>query len=510
MQNEISRRLMLKLAAGGTAMAALVGSRDLAQAAEADAVTIGWPLDVPSWDPNQHFIPDVQSIYKMVFDQPLGQTPDLALTPFLFKSWEMSDNSTSLAFELQEGVVFHNGDPLTTEDVRYTFVERSKDKSLDLGTGWGKLKDIIVESPTKAVMKFAVPDPTAVPWLAFLGSFVVPQKYLTSVGVAGFNQKPIGSGPYKLVDYAVNARMVLERNEQYWGPKPKIRRVTIEIIKDPSARVAAVEAGQVDITVAIPVRDTVRLEKSPSLATKLNPQARVVLLQIRNDMAFADQNVRLGLAHAIDKEALSKAFYGGAAKPLSVVATPGTPGYLPDFHFKYDPALAAEYLAKSGFGPKKPVKIGFATTNGAFPSDYDIARAIVQMAAKVGIACDLQIIDLPQYFALNAGNKLPEISLYSWDNAVGDPEMFSGYLLNPKMPFSAWKAKEIGDEIMALFAEGDNAKRLDGYRKVEQEATNIAASIPLLQTIQTLAWRKSLNFATYGNGWVLPQVMSWS
>jgi peptide/nickel transport system substrate-binding protein len=61
-----------------------------------------------------------------------------------------------------------------------------------------------------------------------------------------------------------------------------------------------------------------------------------------------------------------------------------------------------------------------------------------------------------------------------------------------------------------LFAEGDNAKRLDGYRKVEQEATNIAASIPLLQTIQTLAWRKNLNFATYGNGWVLPQVMSWS
>src|ERR1700733_2791042 len=147
----------------------------------------------------------------MVFDQPLGQTPDLALIPFLFKKWEMSDKSTSLAFELQDEVVFHNGDKLTTEDVRYTFVERSKDKSLDLGTGWGKIKDIVIESPTKSVMKFSVPDPTAVPWLAFLGSFVVPQKYLTSVGVAGFNQKPIGSGPYKLVEYAVNARIVLER-----------------------------------------------------------------------------------------------------------------------------------------------------------------------------------------------------------------------------------------------------------------------------------------------------------
>ena len=96
------------------------------------------------------------------------------------------------------------------------------------------------------------------------------------------------------------------------------------------------------------------LQKDAGFAAALEPITRVVLLQVRNDLAFADKNVRLAAHHAIDKAALSKAFYGGAAVPLSVPATPGTPGYLPDFTFNYDPELAKQYLAKSSFGPAIP------------------------------------------------------------------------------------------------------------------------------------------------------------
>ena len=85
--------------------------------------------------------------------------------------------------------------------------------------------------------------------------------------------------------------------------------------------------------------------RKAGLAAELDPITRVVLLQMRADLAFADKNVRLAAHHAIDKAALSKAFYGGAAVPLSVFATPGTPGYLTDFTFKYDPALAKQLLA---------------------------------------------------------------------------------------------------------------------------------------------------------------------
>ncbi len=140
---------------------------------------------------------------------------------------------------------------------------------------------------------------------------------------------------------------------------------------------AAIQSGQVDCTLNVPVREVERFNKEGGFAAEINPITRVILLNVRADLAFADKNVRLAAHHAIDKAALSKAFYGGAAVPLSVLATPGTPGYLTDFSFKYDPALAKELLAKSNFSPANPVKIGLAATNGQFPSDYDIARAIV-------------------------------------------------------------------------------------------------------------------------------------
>ena len=237
-----------------------------------------------------------------------------------------------MAVELRDDVTFHNGDKMTTEDFRYTFFERIKSgMKLDTANSWKKVEDIVIESPTKATMKFNAPAPTAPQWMAFLGSYIVPKKYIESRRLDNFLKNPIGTGPYKLAEYELNSRIVLERNDKYWGPKPKIARVTIEIIKDPSARVAAIQSGQADFTINVPVREAERFQKEPALAAELNPITRVILLQVRADLGFADKNVRLAAHHAIDKAALSKAFYGGAAVPLSVLATPGTPGYLTDF-----------------------------------------------------------------------------------------------------------------------------------------------------------------------------------
>jgi peptide/nickel transport system substrate-binding protein len=506
---ELQRRTFLQIVAAGAAgICARIGD---AAAADQNAVTIGWPNDVPSWDPNQRFTPDAQPIFKAVFDQPLDQDANLKLIPHLIKGWELAPDGLSMAVELRDDVLFHNGDKMTTEDFRYAFFERIKaGVKLDTANSWQNVQDIVVESPTKATMKFSSPAPTAPQWMAFLGSYIVPKKYLEAQGLDVFRQKPVGTGPYKLVEYELNSRIVLERNDRYWGPKAKIARVTYQIIKDPSARVAAIQSGQVDCTINVPVRETTRFEKEPGLAAELNPITRAILLQVRNDLAFADQNVRLAAHHAIDKEALSKAFYNGAAVPLSVSATPGSPGDLADFRFKHDPELAKQYLAKSGYGPDKPVKIGFAATNGHFPSDYDIARAIVQMWKRVGIDANLEVIEYAKYFELNRATKLPEATLYSWDNATGDPEIFTGYLLNPNKPFSAWKGAEIGEKLKGLFSMVDYEKRIAGYRELNRFAVEVGATIPLLQSVLTLVRKKNLAYVKYANGWILPQSMQWS
>jgi peptide/nickel transport system substrate-binding protein len=510
---KLQRRSFLQMVMG-TGLGAGLGATTRfapAVAATADAATIGWPNDVPSWDPNQRFTPDAQPIFKAVFDQPLDQDPQLKLVPHLIKSWQLAPDALSMAVELRDDVTFHNGDPMTTDDFRYTFFERIKaGVKLDTANSWKKVKDIVVESPTKATMMFDSPAPTAPQWMAFLGSYIVPKKYIEGGGLDNFLKAPIGTGPYTLVEYELNSRMVLQRYDRYWGPKPKIARITVQVIKDPSARVAAIQSGQTDCTINVPVREVERFGAEAGFAAELNPITRVILLQVRADLAFADPNVRLAAHHAVDKAALSKAFYAGAAVPLSVLATPGTPGYLPDYTFPYDPDLAKRLLAQSGFGPDKPVKIGFATTNGQFPSDYDIARAIVQMWKRVGIEADLQVIEYAKYFELNRGAKLPEVTLYSWDNATGDPEIFSGYQLNPKMPFSPWKDEDIGQKVLALFGVADYDKRIAGYRELERYAVEHGATMPLLQSVVTVVRKKNLTYTKYGNGWVLPQTMAWS
>jgi len=505
---KMQRRTFLK-----TASAAALGAVSPFSVATAanDSVTIGWPNDVPSWDPNQRFTPDAQPLFKAVFDQPLDQNPQLKVIPHLIKNWSLAPDAMSMAVELRDDVSFHNGDKMTTDDFHYTFFERIKSGvKLDTANSWKKVDDIVVDSPTKATMKFNSPAPTAPQWLAFLGSYIVPKKYIESQGLDNFIKKPIGTGPYKLAEYELNSRIVLEGYDNYWGPKAKIPHVTIQIIKDPSARVAAIQSGQVDCTINVPVREVDRFAKESSFAAEMNPITRVILIQVRADLAFADKNVRLAAHHAIDKAALSKAFYGGAAVPLSVLATPGTPGYLPDFTFKYDPALAKELLAKSNYSPSNPVKIGFATTNGQFPSDYDIARAIVQMWKKVGIDADLQVIEYAKYFELNRASKLPEATLYSWDNATGDPEIFSGYQLNPKMPFSTWKDQDVGNRVLALFSVADYKKRIAGYRDLERYAVENGATIPLLQSVVTVVRKRNLKYTKYGNGWLLPQTLQWT
>jgi peptide/nickel transport system substrate-binding protein len=509
MASDLPRRRLLQLIAG----AAAGTFTPLAQAVAAsnDTAIIGWPNDVPSWDPNQRFTPDAQPIFKVVFDQPLDQDPELKLVPHLIKAWRLAPDALSMTIELRDDVTFHNGDKMTTADFRYTFFERVKSGAkLDIANSMRKLQDIVIESPTKATMKFDSPAPTMPQWMAFLGSYVVPKNYIEGAGFENFLQKPIGTGPYKLAEYELNSRIVLERYDDYWGPKPKIGRVIIQIVKDPSARVAAIQSGQVDCTINVPVREVQRFAQDGAFAAEINPITRVIMLNVRADLAFADKNVRLAAHHAIDKLALSKAFYGGAAVPLSVLATPGTPGYIPDFNFKYDPALAKQFLAQSGFGPDKPVKIGFAATNGQFPSDYDIARAIVGMWKPVGIDADLQVIEYPKYFELNRGGKLPEATLYSWDNATGDPEIFSGYHLNPKMPFSPWKDEDIGNRVLALFAVADYDKRITGYKDLERYAVENGASMPLLQSVVTVVRKQNLSYQKYGNGWLLPQTLQWT
>ncbi len=480
--------------------------------AEQDSLTIAYPFDVPSWDPTAATFTGAQSLYKAVFDSPLQYSPDLKLMPRLIAAWGWQDaQKRRLEITLRSDVLFHDGSKLTTEDVKYSIIDRpAKDSTLLIRRIMPPIDAVEIVSPTKAVIVYTNPSPAAAIYFGFLAGYFVPKAYIERVGEDGFKQHPIGAGPYRLAQYDRGSRIVLEAFDKYWGGAPKIKHVIFQIVTDASARVAAVESGRADMAVEVPGREMTRLGTLPGLVASAEPFAQVVMILIPSYVpAMQDEKVRQAMQMSIDKAAISKAFYGGVAIPLSVLATPGTPGYVEGFSTPFDKAGAAALLKSAGFGPDNPVKFPLIATNGAFPNDFDVARAIAAMWRAIGIQADIQEVSLAKYVDLNHSATLPGPALYSWANPTGDPEDYTGKILDAALPFSGWKDAAVGDRVHTLIVEPDDAKRNAGWQALNKDATEHAWAIPLYQSVVTMVHKKALHVVEYQGGYIMPADYSW-
>jgi peptide/nickel transport system substrate-binding protein len=477
-----------------------------AAAADEPTITLAYPIDVPSWDPIAASSLLTISLYKCVFDKPLNIMPDLSFGPSVVASYKFLDTSGEvLELEFRPDVTFHNGDKLTADDFKFTFFDRIKaDRTLTLGGTWNIIEAIETPSPTRAIVHFGSPFVAATQILADSSAYIVPRRYFEQVGRDGFNQKPIGSGPYRVIDYQRDSRIVLEAYDKYWGGRAKIRNVTFQIIKDTSARIAAVQSGQVDFAHNLPVREITRLGALPGLAGVIHSITNVVLIHMVNKGIYKDRNLRLAMHRAIDKAALSKAFLGGKGEPLSMWSGSGMPANDPTFNFSYDPNKAKELLAESGFTNGKPAKIEFTTFNGVFPNDFDLARAIVQMWKNVGIEANLSVMELTKFAELARNDRIEAPALSSWFNASGDPQVYSGTLLDPKKRFAIWRSDDIPPRLDPLLVEADYDKRIAGYRQFDRWAIEQGYAVPLLQGVGTVVHAKRINYVPFKNGWILP------
>jgi len=472
---------------------------------------IAFPVDVPSWDPTAFTAPPGQSIFKAVFDSPMFVDDNQEAVPRLIKSYRwLDDEGKELELEFRDDVYFHDGSKMTAEDFKFTFDRAIQNKTLSLNGMMATLTSVEVIEPYKAVATFSIASPTVLKYLGFLAAYILPKDYFEKVGEAGFQKQPIGAGPYKLVDYQRGSRITLEAFDKYWQGEPDIKRVIFEIVPDSSARVAAVESGRVDVSAQIPVREVARLEKNPKLEAKVYPYSEIYILQIPSYVdTFQSVHLRRAMQMAIDKQGLSRAFYNNVAKPISLLATKDSPGDVAGFDTPFDRDKAIEELAKAGYSKDKPLKIRLFSSNNTFPSDYDMARAIAQMWSQIGVETTVEEITVAKYLELSHSSKLDGVMLYSWANATGDPEIFTGRILDPRMRFSTWKEPELGDEFDRLNTQMDEEKRLEGYRQLNIKAAENAWSIPVLQSVSTIVHNKDLNVPTYQTGYILPQEYSW-
>lgn len=494
--------------AGSAALAGL-GASTTAAAAGAP-LTIAFPVDVSTWDPLARVAPNPISIYRCVFDAALDIDEKGALSPAIVTAWRWKDTAgTVLELDLRDDVYFHNGDKASSDDFKFTFFDRlHADKTLQVGGIWWALEKIETPSPTRAVMHFKAPMVSAPAYLAYLGGYLMPRKYFEKVGKEGFMAKPIGSGPYRLTDYQADSRVTLTAFDKHWRGEAKIRDVVFQVVKDSTARISAVQAGQSGFASALPLKQAVRLGTTQGLASKITPTSDTYLIHMINAGPTADKNVRLAMHHAIDKQAIARAFFNDVPKPQSTPAAPGTPAYDPDFTFAHDPALSKTLLAASGFSTAKPVKVPFLATNGVYPGDLDMARAIVQMWKAVGIDAQLTVIEPAQFFTQAANGTLAGPVLWMWQNGSGDPELSAGSYLNPKGSFAVWRSPDISAYLDPLTAQTDEVKRIAGYKTFHRWAVEQGYAVPLLQGIATAAYKHSVNYTPFVSGWMLPDYWS--
>ena len=500
----LNRRALLQLSAASLTLFA--GLPTFAQAI--DELVIAYNVNLPSWDPTvgpSAVNPTIQGLYQSVFDQYILQQPDLKPAPGLLTEWGWNDDKTKISMTVRDGVTWHDGSPFTAEDVAWSLTRAADEKTGNpIQFIWSTLANIKADG-NKVTADVARFEPTIFKWMYFLTGYVLPKTYYEKVGAEGFEAAPIGTGPYMVDKFERNAFVRLKANANYWGGKPEFDTVTIKFVTDATARVAEIESGNSHVTLEVPYEEYDRLKAT--LNGTAIPVSDIGMIFLNDIDVMLDPNVRKAAAHAIDKQTIIDRLLSGYGVAIDTLQTPEYEAYDPSIKVPYDPELAVKLLADSGYSVEKPVKFTIQTTKGFKPKDYEMIQAIVGLWRKVGIEAEIEVYEIAKHYELRAADQLAPAAFYNWGNSVGDPTTSTGFAMYGPSPHSVWDGQDLIDMINPLWGEKDEAKRIDGWKKVDAFIAENALVIPLLQYVQPILSAKGVIVTPHASGALLPQLM---
>ncbi|WP_027399028.1 ABC transporter substrate-binding protein [Anaerovorax odorimutans] len=258
---------------------------------------VGIGTDINTWDIVNFPDGDARFVWAQIYDTLVRLDSDLNMVPGLAESWEPEDNGKVWIFHLRKNIKFHDGTPFNAEAVVYSYSDRAyvtKTNTLQLEN---------VEAIDENTVKFTCARPMPLP--TYLTHIAWPIVSPSSVDSAGEFKDPIGTGPFKLVDYVKEQKIVLEKNENYWGDDVKLDKVIFNIIPDASARVMALSSGDVDMIIKVPESSVAKLEKDKDITVNRKLTTFTDFLQFNcKNSPFDDLNVRKAVAYAVDTKSI--------------------------------------------------------------------------------------------------------------------------------------------------------------------------------------------------------------
>jgi len=429
-----------------------------------------------------------------------GETPGL-ITPFLVlyavhdalvkpmpgkpqagslaESWTVSPDGLVYEFVLRPGVKFHNGDPLTAEDVKFSF-ERYRGAAASLM----KARVAAVEIVDPQRVRFRLKQPWA-DFMTFFGTpatgaaWIVPKKYLEKVGDEGFKRAPVGAGPYKFVSFAPGIELVLEANEQYWRKAPSVKRLVFKSVPDETTRLAMLKRGEADVAYSIRGALAEEIRRTPGLTLKATGGAFTEWITIVDQWdpksPWADRRVRLAANLAINRQAINEAEYLGLAKATGSIVPSAFDFAWHAPVYPHDPARAKQLLAEAGY-PN-----GFDA--GVISADFvyvSIAETVANYLQAVGIRIKVQPLERAAIIKANQEKKLK--NLYRGGSAAfgNAATRIEAFVLSDGM-YAYGGYPDIDGLFREQAAEVDRKKREALLHRIQQLMYDKAVFAPLFE-----------------------------
>ncbi|MCS7259559.1 MAG: ABC transporter substrate-binding protein [Anaerolineae bacterium] len=458
---------------------------------------------------NPHDYSSNMVLLDLIYEPLVRYGPDGTIQPALAEAWEISPDGLTWTFRLRRGVVFQDGTPFDAEVAKWNFerwvgVERH---------GWlPSTKRIVgIDTPDQYTFVLRIDQPYY-PSIQDL-TLIRPVRFLSprAVNEAGEFVSPVGTGPWK-VESLDKQRVVLVRHEDYWGEKPLLDRVILEVILDAQTRMAALLSGEVDV-IGGEYLGAVSLESLPIL--ERNPQVRVLTgdpvmtFYVSTQYGrppFDDVRVRRALNMAIDRAGISQTLFGGKAQPARGLFPSIIPyvTYTGSDIYNYDPQRAAALLAEAGWKPNPqgilekegaPLKMTLVVDQSQRPQTVTIAQAMQAQFKAIGVELEVRAMDYSGWLNAHYTGEFDLIMDFSWGPPYDPHSLLSGTFTTRVTPGGhgiAYADATLDQLIESVLAAVDENERQSLYNQIWQYLDEVAAVIPLVYPERVFAVRSQV------------------
>lgn len=458
-----------------------------------DTLVVALGGEPTSLDPQGSSGMNDRRVVRQIYETLVVQDAEGNIQPGLATSWEWEDDTT-IVFKLKEGVKWHNGETFTADDVYYSLnraIESSYTKSY---ANRIDIENTKVIDPQTISVKLLSPYAPIMANLAFCALSIVNENAVTEGG-ENYGRNPVGTGPFKFVNWTAGDSIELEVFDEYWGAKPAYDKMVIRVITESANRAIELETGGVDIAYEIQANDISRLEENAGTVISRIPNYAVTFLGFNCDSSspMSDPRMRQAVAYALNTEDISNAVYLGIGKPATGPIPSTVWGYTDEVPtYEQNIEKAKELLAQAGVETPKTLKL---YTNDA-TDRTTIAEIVKNQLAQIGLEIEIHIIEQASFLATLEAKE--DMYLLSWTTVTGDADfgMYTqytsgsfgasgnrSYYYNPAVD----EAPEIGQTSI------DDQERLDAYKTAQQLIVEDAAAVYIWQGESVFGLSKNVN-----------------